>query len=942
MSDFLQVFGARTHNLKNIDVKIPKNKMTVITGVSGSGKSSLAFNTIFAVSQQKYLESLSSYARMFVGGMSEEAQVDEILGLSPSISIDQKTTSKNPRSTVGTITEIYDYYKLLYLHIWERRCVECSTVVKKDSLQSVIDFLSEQTLETKFIITTPLKEGFEDFEILKNRILEMGFIRFQVGKNLYSVNDTADIKNPKNISIVIDRLVIKNYRETDSSDSKRLKDSLELAFKTGNGQLEIHLHESKKIRIMPFSNVFVCSACGHIPAELTISSFSFNSHAWACSHCHWLWVKKVFLEENLVNSNLTLLEWAIIAPGFWGDYFFSLLKQIEKETSIRVNVPYHKLTSAERKIILHGTGQKKYSVQFKSERGTQNTYQSSFEWVIPTLTRRYFDWGSEKGIYDDFIVDTECWECEGHRLNKESLSVFIDNKHIGHATQLCVEDALDFFSQLTLSVNQKFIAEKVLKNAVDRLTFLQGVGLSYITLSRNAGTLSWGEGQRIRLATQIGTKLEWIIYVLDEPSIGLHPRDNDMLIENLKKLKDLWNTLIVVEHDEDIMQNADHIIDVWPGAWVHGGSIIAEWTKAEIIQNKNSVTAPYLSGEKKVLVERKKRSLKNYLTVTWASQHNLKNIDVSIPLGNFVTVTGVSWSGKSSLVNDIIAQHLANNLNRARRNVGTYTSITGVEYLDKTIIIDQSPIGKTPRSNPATYTGVFTPIREVFSMTEEAKIRWYGPGRFSFNTKQGRCGECDWDGTKKIEMHFMAPIYVECESCHGKRYNPETLQITYKWKTISDVLWMTIEESISFFWNHPKIIKVLNTLQEVWVWYMKLGQSSTTLSGGEAQRIKLATELSKRATSKTCYILDEPTTGLHFQDVQKLMNILHSLVDKGNTVLVIEHNMDVILNSDYIIDIGPEGWDKGWKLVAAGQIEDIEVCPQSYTGKAITNHKNRC
>ena len=942
MSEFLQVFGARTHNLKNVDVKIPKNKMTVITGVSGSGKSSLAFNTIFAVSQQKYLESLSSYARMFVGGMSEEAHVDEILGLSPSISIDQKTTSKNPRSTVGTITEIYDYYKLLYLHIWERRCTQCGTVVKKDSLQDVIDFLSSQNPETKFVITAPLKEKFEDFDMLKNRILELGFIRFQVWDTLYTVNDTTELNTIEKVSLIIDRLTIKDYSTPESSDSKRIKDSLELAFKTGQGQLEIQLHTQEKIITTSFSNVFVCSACGHIPAELSISSFSFNSHSWACQSCHGLWVKKVFLEENIINKKLTLLEWAVIAPGFWWDYFFSLLKQIETETWIRLNVPYHQLTKKETDIVLYGTGAKKYSVSFKSERGTKNTYQSAFEWVIPTLTRRYFDGGSEKGVYDDYVVDMECMACEWHRLNPEALSVFIEGKHIGHATSLSVKDALDFFSQLTLSSTQKHIAEKVLKNALDRLSFLLWVGLSYITLSRNAGTLSGGEWQRIRLATQIGTKLEGIIYVLDEPSIWLHPRDNNMLIENLKKLKDLWNTLIVVEHDEDIMHHADHIIDIGPGAGIHGGQVIAEWNQPQLIKNKHSITAPYLSGVKKVQVDRTAREQKKYLTIQWASQHNLKNIDVSIPLGNFVTVTGVSGSGKSSLVNDIIAQHLANNLNRARKSVGTYDSIEWVEHLDKTIIIDQSPIGKTPRSNPATYTGVFTPIREVFAMSEEAKIRGYGPGRFSFNTKQGRCQECDGDGTKKIEMHFMAPIYVECEACRGKRYNPETLQISYKGKTIADVLDMTIEEAIQFFGNHPKIIKILSTLQEVWVGYMKLGQASTTLSWWEAQRIKLASELSKRSTSKTCYILDEPTTGLHFQDVQKLMNILHALVDKWNTVLVIEHNMDVILNSDYLIDIGPEWGDAGWELVAAWTVEQVEKCPHSYTAKAITNHKNRC
>ncbi|MCH2189161.1 excinuclease ABC subunit UvrA, partial [Candidatus Gracilibacteria bacterium] len=887
MSQYLQVFGAKTHNLKNIDVKIPKNKMTVITGVSGSGKSSLAFNTIFAVSQQKYLESLSSYARMFIGGMSEEAQVDEILGLSPSISIDQKTTSKNPRSTVGTITEIYDYYKLLFLHIGERRCIKCGTVVKKDSIQGIIDFLSDFDEGEKYTICVPLKETFDDIADLKNRILELGFIRFQVGATTYTVNNTIpDTTKIQDVSIILDRLTRKDYCLDDSSDTKRLKDSLELAFQTGNGQLAIEIAGKKH----PFSNVFVCSSCGHVPSELSISSFSFNSHAGACPSCHGLGVKKMFLEENIINPELTLQEGAVIAPGFGGDYFFSLLKKIHEETGISIDVAYKKLTKKEREIILYGTGTKKYSVQFKSERGTTNTYQSAFEGVIPMLTRRYFDGGAEKGVYDEYVVDMPCSECDGHRLQPESLSMYIEGKHIGQVSDLSVEKALEFFSKLSLSDSQKIIAEKVLKNAIDRLTFLKGVGLGYMTLSRNAGTLSGGEAQRIRLATQIGTKLEGILYILDEPSIGLHPRDNDMLIENLKKLKDLGNTLIVVEHDEDIMQNADYIIDVGPGAGIHGGNIIATGDRKTLIKDKKSITAPYLSGEKKVQVERDKRTQKDFLSIQGAKHHNLKNIDVSFPLGNFVTVTGVSGSGKSSLVNDIIAQYLANTLNRARRSVGQFDAITGVENLDKTIIIDQSPIGKTPRSNPATYTGVFTPIREVFAMSEEAKIRGYTPGRFSFNTKLGRCPECDGDGTKKIEMHFMPPIYVECEACKGKRYNPETLQVQYRGKNISEVLDMTVEEARVFFAKHPKITKILNVLNDVGLGYMKLGQSSTTLSGGEAQRIKLATELSKRSTAKTCYILDEPTTGLHFQDVQKLLGILHSLVDKGNTVLVIEHN----------------------------------------------------
>lgn len=944
MSKYLEVIWANTHNLKNVDVKIPKNKMTVITGVSGSGKSSLAFNTIYNVGQQKYLESLSSYARMFIGGMKEEAEVSEINGLSPTISIDQKTTSKNPRSTVGTITEIFDYYKLLYLNIGQRHCVKCDTIVKKDSLWDIIDSISTLESDTKFMIQAPISEKFESFSELKSAVLEMWFIRFSVNGTIYSVNDNADIAVDNKVAIVIDRLVKKDYSDTNSADTKRLKDSINLAYKIGGWIMEVQIIDWKNLQ---FSQIFVCSSCGHIPQELSISSFSFNSHAGACEECHGLWVKKVFLEEKVINPKHTLLEWAVIAPWFGGDYFFALLEELGKSHKINLNTNYSLLSKKEKDLILYGTWDKKYSVTYINEQGIKNTYQTRFEWVINTLTRRYYDGGSEKWNYDDFIIDMDCHLCDGHRLNRESLWVRLFDKNIGELADLSVNEAIKFLENMELTSTQEKIVSKVRKNAKERLEFLSWVWLHYMTISRKAWTLSGWEAQRIRLATQLGTRLEWIIYVLDEPSIGLHPRDNDMLIENLKKLRDIWNTLIVVEHDEDIMRESDHIIDVGPGAWVHGWTICATGTMDEIINDPQSVTGPYLNGERNVIVERWFRPSfvdleKNgkVVNIIWANQHNLQNIDVTIPLSNFVVVTGVSGSGKSSLVNDILANHLANELNRAKRQVGKVDAITWLEHLDKTVIIDQSPIGKTPRSNPATYTGVFTPIREVFAMTQEAQIRWYGPGRFSFNTKQWRCETCDWDWVKKIEMHFLPPVYVECETCNGTRYNAETVQIKYKGKTISDVLEMTVEEANDFFKAHPRITKTLDVLEQVWLWYIRLGQSSTTLSGWESQRVKLSTELSKRSTSKTFYILDEPTTGLHFQDVDKLLHILHSLVDSGNTVLVIEHNMDVIVNADHIIDIGPSGGTEGWKLMVSWSVDKISECTESVTGQAIIKYKN--
>ena len=958
MSDFLEVYWAKTHNLKNIDVKIPKNKMTVITGVSGSWKSSLAFNTIYSVWQQKYLESLSSYARMFIGWMKEEALVDEIKWLSPTISIDQKTTSKNPRSTVWTITEIYDYYKLLFLNVWDRKCVKCGTKVKKDSIIDIIDYLSNIKIDTKFMINSPLniltfrslkklnKLTKESFDEIKNEVLSSWFIRFNINGQLLTINDifTDKIANIKvdNVDIIIDRLIIKNYSDTDSSDLKRLKDSLSLALQIWKWTVKINIidWESKN-----FSNIFVCSNCWHTPEELTVSSFTFNSHSWACENCHGLWVKKVFLEEKIINENHTLLEGAVIAPWFWWNYFFALLEELAKVNNIDLNKNWSLLSKKEKDLILYGTWKKSYKTTFTNEYNETKTYNSNFEWVIKTLERRYFEWWAEKGYYDDFILDMDCPICDWYRLKLESLAVIINWINIGELANLSVDKALDFLSTLKLTKSQEKITKKVLKNLCDRLEFLKWVWLSYMTISRKAWTLSWWEAQRIRLATQIGAKLEWIIYVLDEPSIGLHPRDNDMLINNLKKLRDIWNTLIIVEHDEDIMRESDYIIDIWPKAWILGWNIISEGTLKEIIEDKQSVTWAYLNWTRQVIVKRwfrpKFKDLdKNnkVLRVFWAKENNLKNINVTIPFSNLTVITWVSGSWKSSLVNNVLSNYLANNLNRAKRAVGQVDKITWLEYLDKVVIIDQSPIWKTPRSNPATYTGLFTPIRDVFTLVEESQIRWYWPWQFSFNTKTWRCEWCDWDWVKKVEMHFLPPVYVECETCFWTRYNRDTMQIKYKWKTISDVLNMTVDEALEFFTSHPKINKTLQTLIDVWLWYIKLWQSSTTLSGWEAQRIKLSTELSKRSTWKTFYILDEPTTGLHFQDVDRLLTILHSLVDKWNSVLVIEHNMDVIINADHIIDIWPEWWDKGWELMISWSINDIKNCKKSYTWQAIKKY----
>lgn len=943
MSEFLILKWASTHNLKNIDVKIPKNKLTVITWLSWSWKSSLAFKTIYNIWQQKYLESLSSYARMFIWWMWEEALYSEVSWLSPAISIDQKTTNKNPRSTVWTITEIYDYYKLLYLNIWERKCIDCWHNIKKDSLLSIIEELKTHNIWEKFMIKFQILKDEKDLsiELIKKEVLKSWFIRYQIWDDIYTLSDEVwniDL-NKKNIYVILDRLLIKDYDIEDwLKDLKRLKDSLTLAFKSWLGLLEIDFLKDNEVKNYKYSNIFVCSNCGHIPSKLDISNFSFNSPAWSCESCHGIWEKPVFLEENITNPRLTIAEWAIL-PLLWSAYYNQLLISVCKDHKINANEKYWKLSKKDKEIILYWTWEQTYKISPENT-FSWKVYHWKYKWIINILTEKFFSWDAEDEKLSQYMTNMDCEVCSWYRLNRESLSVYFKWLNIWELSNISVKKSIDFFKNINLLKNEELIAKNILKNIIDRLEFLHWVWLEYMTISRKSNTLSGWETQRIRLATQIWTKLEWIIYVLDEPSIWLHPRDNDMLIENLKKLRDIWNTLIVVEHDEDIMKNADYIIDIWPWAWIHWWNIVAEGTFNEICKNKNSITWPYLSKQIEVKVDRKKRVLKNYLEIIWAHHNNLKNIDVSIPLEHLSVVTWVSWSWKSSLVNHILANYLSNKLNWAKRQVWKVKEIKWLEFIDKAIVVDQSPIWRTPRSNPATYTWLFTHIRDVFATSEEAQIRWYWPGRFSFNTRDWRCQYCDWDGTKKIEMHFLPTVYVKCEYCEWKRFNKETLEVEFKWKNIADVLDMTVEEWISFFKNQPKIIKVLDVLNDVGLWYIKLWQSSTTLSWWESQRIKLSTELSKRSTSKTFYILDEPTTWLHFQDTFKLLKILHSLVDKWNTVLVIEHNMEVILNSDYIIDIWPTGWDNWWSLVVSWDINKVKNCKESFTWIAIKKYLN--
>ena len=925
--------GAREHNLKNIDVKIPREKLVVLTGLSGSGKSSLAFDTIYAEGQRRYVESLSSYARMFLGQM-EKPDVDYIDGLSPAISIDQKTTSKNPRSTVGTVTEIYDYLRLLYARIGIPHCPKCGKEVQRQSIDQIVDKVMSLGEGTKIQILAPVIRGKkgEHKKVFENA-RKSGYVRVKADGEQYDLSEPIELKKTQkhNIEIIIDRLIIRE------NIVQRLTDSLETAIAlTGDVVLvEVIGGES-----MSFSQNFACDDCGISLQELTPRLFSFNNPYGACDNCDGLGaLSKIDPDLVIADENLSIINGAISATG-WANankkdsmaymYFTALADYY----GFDVNTPYKDLPKDIQDIILYGTGDTNIPMNYERSYGS-GKYSVPFEGVITNLERRYnantYDY--VKNDIERYVNDVTCPKCHGARLNDEVLAVTINGVNIYEFTTMSIQKEMDFVNSLELTDREKMIGEQILKEIKARLKFLLDVGLDYLSLSRSAGTLSGGEAQRIRLATQIGSGLMGVLYILDEPSIGLHQRDNDRLIETLKHLRDLGNTVIVVEHDTDTMYAADYIVDIGPGAGVNGGELVGEGTVEDLIKSPRSITGKYLSGELKIEVPKERRKPTGWIEVRGAKENNLKNINVKIPTGVMTCVTGVSGSGKSSLVNEILYKKLAHVLNRARTHAGAHKEIKGIEQLDKIIDINQSPIGRTPRSNPATYTNVFGDIREVFASTNEAKVRGYKSGRFSFNVKGGRCEACSGDGIKKIEMHFLADIFVPCEVCKGKRYNRETLEVKYKGKNIYEVLEMTVDEGVEFFGNIPKIKRKLETLQEVGLGYIKLGQSSTTLSGGEAQRVKLATELSKRSTGKTIYILDEPTTGLHTADVHKLTEVLDKLVEGGNTVVVIEHNLDVIKTADYIIDMGPEGGDNGGTVIASGTPEQVAKVEKSYTGK---------
>ena len=925
--------GAREHNLKNIDVKIPREKLVVLTGLSGSGKSSLAFDTIYAEGQRRYVESLSSYARMFLGQM-EKPDVDYIDGLSPAISIDQKTTSKNPRSTVGTVTEIYDYLRLLYARIGIPHCPKCGKEVQRQSIDQIVDKIMSLGEGTKIQILAPVIRGKkgEHKKVFENA-RKSGYVRVKADGEQYDLSEPIELKKTQkhNIEIIIDRLIIRE------NIVQRLTDSLETAIAlTG----DVVLVEVIGGEIMSFSQNFACDDCGISLQELTPRLFSFNNPYGACDNCDGLGaLSKIDPDLVIADENLSIINGAISATG-WANankkdsmaymYFTALADYY----GFDVNTPYKDLPKDIQNIILYGTGDTNIPMNYERSYGS-GKYSAPFEGVITNLERRYnantYDY--VKNDIERYVNDVTCPKCHGARLNDEVLAVTINGVNIYEFTTMSIQKEMDFVNSLELTEREKMIGEQILKEIKARLKFLLDVGLDYLSLSRSAGTLSGGEAQRIRLATQIGSGLMGVLYILDEPSIGLHQRDNDRLIETLKHLRDLGNTVIVVEHDTDTMYAADYIVDIGPGAGVNGGELVGEGTVEDLIKSPRSITGKYLSGELKIEVPKERRKPTGWIEVRGAKENNLKNINVKIPTGVMTCVTGVSGSGKSSLVNEILYKKLAHVLNRARTHAGAHKEIKGIEQLDKIIDINQSPIGRTPRSNPATYTNVFGDIREVFASTNEAKVRGYKSGRFSFNVKGGRCEACSGDGIKKIEMHFLADIFVPCEVCKGKRYNRETLEVKYKGKNIYEVLEMTVDEGVEFFGNIPKIKRRLETLQEVGLGYIKLGQSSTTLSGGEAQRVKLATELSKRSTGKTIYILDEPTTGLHTADVHKLTEVLDKLVEGGNTVVVIEHNLDVIKTADYIIDMGPEGGDNGGTVIASGTPEQVAKVEKSYTGK---------
>ena len=936
--NYIKIRGAREHNLKGIDVDIPRDSFTVLTGVSGSGKSSLAFDTIYAEGQRRYMESLSSYARQFLGQM-EKPDVDSIDGLSPAISIDQKSTNRNPRSTVGTVTEIYDYMRLLYARVGIVHCPKCGREIKKQSVDQIVDRIMALPEKSRFQVLAPVVRGRKGEHVkVLDSARKSGYVRVRVDGIIYELSEEIKLeKNKKhNIEIVIDRLSVKEGIE------KRLTESVESALALADGLVMIDVVDGEMLN---FSQSFACPDCGISVDEVEPRSFSFNNPFGACPECYGLGYKMEFdIDLIIPDKRLSIDEGAITALGWQsstdeGSFTRAILKALAEEYNFSLGTPFKDYPAEIKDILINGTGGHTVKVHYHGQRGV-GVYDIAFEGLIRNMQKRYRETASDsmKQEYETFMKITPCEVCKGQRLKAASLAVTVGGINIYQMTDMSIVKLKSFLEELKLSPMQQTIGEQILKEIKARLGFLVNVGLEYLTLSRATGTLSGGEAQRIRLATQIGSGLVGVAYILDEPSIGLHQRDNDKLLSALMKLRDLGNTLIVVEHDEDTMRAADYIVDIGPAAGEHGGEVIATGTAEEIMKNENSITGAYLSGRRKILVPEERRKPNGYLTIKGARQNNLKNIDVDIPLGIFTCVTGVSGSGKSSLVNEILYKRLARDLNRARTIPGEHDDIIGIDKLDKVIAIDQSPIGRTPRSNPATYTGAFDLIRDLFASTSDAKARGYSKGRFSFNVKGGRCEACGGDGIIKIEMHFLPDVYVPCEVCGGKRYNRETLEVKYKGKSIYDVLNMTVEEAVKFFENVPSIRRKIETMNEVGLSYIRLGQPSTELSGGEAQRIKLATELSRRGTGKTIYILDEPTTGLHFADVHKLVDILRRLSDSGNTVVVIEHNLDVIKTADYIIDIGPEGGEGGGTVIAKGTPEEVAKNKKSYTGQFVKKY----
>ncbi|RAS87606.1 excinuclease ABC subunit UvrA [Priestia endophytica] len=931
-TDRIVVKGARANNLNNLDVTIPRDKLVVMTGLSGSGKSSLAFDTIYAEGQRRYVESLSAYARQFLGQM-DKPDVDSIEGLSPAISIDQKTTSRNPRSTVGTVTEIYDYLRLLFARVGRPTCPNHGIEITSQTIEQMVDRILEYPERTKLQVLAPVVDGRKGMHVkVLEDIKKQGFVRVRIDGEMYDLGDDIDLeKNKKHtIQVVVDRIVVKEGVET------RLADSLETALRLGEGKVVIDVIGEEELL---FSEHHACPYCGFSIGELEPRMFSFNSPFGACTSCDGLGVRlEVDLDLVIPNYDLSLKEHAI-AP--WeptsSQYYPQLLKAVCVHYGIDMDIPVRDIPKHLLDKVLYGSDKERIHFRYENDFGQIRENDIEFEGVIPNIERRYRETSSDyiREQMEKYMGEQPCPKCKGNRLKKETLAVLIDGKHIGKVTSFSVQEAYEFFATLSLSEKEMQIAQMILREITERLGFLNNVGLDYLTLNRAAGTLSGGEAQRIRLATQIGSRLSGVLYILDEPSIGLHQRDNDRLIETMQSMRDLGNTLIVVEHDEDTMMAADYLIDIGPGAGIHGGEVVSAGTPEEVMNDENSLTGQYLSGKKFIPLPTERRAVdkERMLEIVGAKENNLKNVKVKLPLGLFLAVTGVSGSGKSTLINEVLRKSLSQKLNNAKQKPGEHKEIKGIDHLDKIVDIDQSPIGRTPRSNPATYTGVFDHIRDLFAQTNEAKTRGYQKGRFSFNVKGGRCEACRGDGIIKIEMHFLPDVYVPCEVCHGKRYNRETLEVKYKGKNIADVLEMTVEDAIEFFENIPKIKRKLQTIEDVGLGYITLGQPATTLSGGEAQRVKLASELHRRSTGRTMYILDEPTTGLHVDDIARLLKVLQRLVGNGDTVLVIEHNLDVIKTADYIIDLGPDGGDKGGQIVATGVPEEVANVEGSYTGR---------